>query len=159
MSEPLPPRSPFANSTFAKNPLLVLLTNKGEIQIELYADQAPIHVAQVAGFAEQGGYNRLPWHRIVSDFVIQGGDPDCSGYGGSENPLRSGINPVRFERGTLGMPRNADFDTGGLQLFITHVPTPNLDGLYTVFGQVRAGLEVVDLIEPGDFIISARVIR
>ncbi len=150
MTAPELPRSADSLLRFTRNPKLRVETNRGTFRIELYPTAAQIHVATVVGFALKGGYDGLPWHRIVSDFVVQGGDPDGTGYGSGPYPIRAEINPIRYRRGTLGMPRSTDWDTGGVQLFITHVPTPNLDGLYTVFGQVTRGLEVLDRLEPGD---------
>ena len=95
-------------------------------------------------------------HRVVSDFVIQGGDPRGDGWGGPGYALRDEINTVRFDRGAVGMPKSGR-DTGGCQIFVTHVPTPHLDGNYTVFGKVISGMDVVDRIEVGDAILSARI--
>ena len=93
---------------------------------------------------------------MVSDFVIQGGDPRGDGWGGPGYAVRDEINTVRFDRGAVGMPKSGR-DTGGCQLFVTHVPTPHLDGNYTVFGKVISGMGVVDRIEVGDAILSARI--
>ena len=90
---------------------------------------------------------------MISNFVIQGGDPDGSGWGDGGYQLRAEINRKRFERGTLGMPRAQGWNTGSVQLFFTHTPTPHLDGLYTVFGRIVDGLEVMDKIEEGDKIL------
>jgi peptidyl-prolyl cis-trans isomerase B (cyclophilin B) len=92
-----------------------------------------------------------------SNFVVQGGDPEHTGWGDAGYALRAEINEERYLRGTLGMPRSAGFDTGGCQIFVTHIPTPHLDGLYTVFGRVFEGLDVVDAIERGDTIRRAYV--
>ena len=136
---------------------VALETEKGEIEIALAVDEAPIHAAAFLHSVSTGLYDGLTWHRVVSDFVIQGGDPRGSGWGDAGFSLRDEINPLRFERGAVGMPK-AGKDTGGCQLFITHVPTPHLDGRYTVFGRVTRGMDVVDRIEPGDKIVKARVL-
>jgi cyclophilin family peptidyl-prolyl cis-trans isomerase/HEAT repeat protein len=149
--------SPYRELHFKANPLVILDTTRGQIVIECYPKSAPIHVANFVGFAQAGGYDGLPWHRVVSDFVIQGGDPDRTGFGDAGYSLRAEINSLRFDRGSVGMPRSDDFNTGGVQLFITHVPTPSLDGRYTVFGKVIQGLDVVDQIEVGDLILHASV--
>ena len=86
--------------------------------------------------------------------MIQGGDPQGSGWGGPGYSLPDEIHPERYRAGTVGMPK-AGKDTGGCQIFITHLPTPHLDGNYTVFGRVVSGLEVVDRIEIGDRIVRA----
>ncbi len=119
----------------------------------------PIHVANFVGLVERGVYDGLKWHRVVPNFVIQGGDPLGNGWGDAGWSVRAEINDIPFGRGTVGMPRSSGFDTGGCQMFITHLPTPHLDGLYTVFGRVVRGLEVVDSIEVGDRIVRATLKR
>ncbi len=151
--------SPFRQMRFAQNPQVEVKTSRGNFVIECFAADAPIHVASFVGLVQKGAYDGLLWHRVVSNFVIQGGDPEGSGWGDAGYSLRAEINEQPYQRGTLGMPRDADFDTGGSQLFFTHIPTPHLDGQYTVFGQIRSGLEVVDQIEQGDQILSAHVIE
>jgi len=148
--------SPFLDQSFSENPVVVLETDHGPIEIRCLADEAPIHVASFVKRVEDGFYDGLIWHRVVSNFVIQGGDPRGDGWGGAGYTLRDEINPVRYGRGAVGMPK-AGKDTGGGQIFITHTPTPHLDGNYTVFGQVISGMEAVDAIEVGDRIVSARL--
>ncbi|HEX5136040.1 MAG TPA: peptidylprolyl isomerase [Planctomycetota bacterium] len=135
---------------------LVLETTKGTIVIRLFPDDAPAHCVNVAALAGEGFYDGLTWHRVVADFVIQGGCPrgDGAGNGGVVLPDEIGERP--YVRGTVGMPKGND-DTGGCQIFITHLPTPHLDGRYTVFGQVVEGFAVVDAIRIGDRILKARV--
>lgn len=137
---------------------LVLETEKGEIVLELHPEWAPRHVAAVASVAAKGGYDGTIFHRIVPNFVVQGGDPTGSGWGDCGFALKDEINHHSFERGTLGMP-NAGPDTGGCQLFITTVPALHLNGRYTAFGSVRKGMDVVDALEPGDRIVRARVLK
>ncbi|MBI5883215.1 MAG: peptidylprolyl isomerase [Elusimicrobia bacterium] len=134
--------------------VVVLETEKGEIELTLAGSDAPAHAASFASLVSSGAYDGTTWHRVVSGFVIQGGDPRGSGWGDAGYTLPDEINPLAFDRGTVGMP-NAGKDTGGSQLFITHVPAPHLDGRYTVFGRVTRGMEVVDRIEPGDRITRA----
>jgi peptidylprolyl isomerase len=148
--------SPFLGRYFDNDPIVVIETDKGALRLRCLATQAPIHVASFVELVEQGHYDGLPWHRVVPNFVIQGGDPRGDGWGGAGYLLRDEINRVRYERGTVGMPK-AGKDTGGGQLFITHVPTPHLDGNYTVFARVTEGIEVVDRIEVGDRILRAYV--
>jgi cyclophilin family peptidyl-prolyl cis-trans isomerase len=93
---------------------------------------------------------------VVQNFVVQGGDPQGSGWGGPGYTVPDEISRRRFERGTLGMPKTVK-DTGGCQVFFTHVATPHLDGNYTAFGRVVSGIEVIDRIEIGDRILSVRV--
>lgn len=137
---------------------VVLETDKGEIEIALAALEAPIHSESFLKNAAAGFYDGTIWHRVVSGFVIQGGDPRGSGSGDGGFSLRDEISALPFERGTVGMAK-ADKDTGSCQLFIMHAPAPHLDGRYTVFGRVTRGMDVVDAIEPGDKILRARVIR
>jgi cyclophilin family peptidyl-prolyl cis-trans isomerase len=161
-SEPPPPtsvpveESPFLGVTFDEDPVVVLETTRGTFEIRCLAQEAPIHVAHFVRLVQDGFYDGLIWHRVVPGFVVQGGDPRGDGWGSGDLTLRDEINRVRFERGTVGMPK-AGKDTGGCQLFVTHVPTPHLDGNYTVFGRVERGLDVIDRLEVGDRIVSARL--
>ncbi|MDQ7006369.1 MAG: peptidylprolyl isomerase [Acidobacteriota bacterium] len=139
-----------------ENPRALLETSRGRIVIELLREQAPRHVKNFTTLARRGFYDGLPFHRVVSGFVIQGLDPRGDGWGTGGVFLRDEINPLPYERGTVGMP-NAGPDTGGCQIFITHVPTPHLDGRYTVFGRVVEGMDVVDAIEVGDTCISVEI--
>ncbi len=148
--------SPLLEVAFDEDPLVVLETSQGEISIRCLSRQAPVHVANFVELVRGGFYDGLPWHRVVSNFVIQGGDPRGDGWGSAGYTLRDEINTQRYVRGAVGMPK-AGKDTGSCQLFITHTPTPHLDGNYTVFGLVTSGLEVVDRIEVGDTILRARV--
>lgn len=149
--------SPYRHFRFEQNPVVILVTNRGVIEIECYAQEAPIHVANFVGLARRGFYNNLTWHRVVSNFVIQGGDPDGSGWGDGGFQLRAEVNRKRFHRGVVGMPRAQGWNTGSVQIFITHTPTPHLDGQYTVFGKVIRGLHIIDQIERGDVILRADV--
>lgn len=133
---------------------VIMKTEKGEVEISLAVKEAPIHAAAFADSVRRGVYDGLTWHRVVSGFVVQGGDPLGSGWGDCGFSLRDEINELPFERGVVGMPK-AGKDTGGCQLFVTLVPTPHLDGRYTVFGRVTRGMDVVDTLEPGDKIVRA----
>jgi cyclophilin family peptidyl-prolyl cis-trans isomerase len=132
---------------FEREVFLVLETARGTMRIALYHELAPVHCAHVAALARAGRYNGLTWHRVVPDFVVQGGCPrgDGSGSAGVSLPLEPSFLP--FERGTLGMPRSANPDSGGCQLFISTSRAPHLDTAYTVFGRVVEGLEVLDRID------------
>ncbi len=147
--------SPFINEHL-KPTTVILDTERGEIDIELAVEDSPLHAAAFIASVKKGLYDGTIWHRIVSGFVAQGGDPRGSGWGDAGFLLRDEINRRPFARGAVGMPK-AGKDTGGCQLFITYVPTPHLDGRYTVFGQVTAGMDVVDRLEPGDRITRARL--
>jgi len=127
-------------------------TSRGPIQVELYPDKAPLTVANFVNLAKRGFYDGLSFHRVIPDFMIQGGCPEGSGRGGPgyrfEDETNNGLG---HERGVLSMA-NAGPNTNGSQFFITHVATPWLDGKHTVFGKVVSGLEVVDAVRQGDTI-------
>jgi len=116
---------------------------------------APLHVRNFLYLVDKGFYDGLSWHRVVSDFVVQGGCPRGDGWGDPGWTLPDELSGLHFERGVLGMPK-AGKDTGGCQLFFCHLPTPHLDAQYTVFGRIVEGLEVLDLLEEGDGITSIR---
>ena len=132
-------------------------TSRGPIKIELYPDKAPLTVANFVNLAKRGFYDGLNFHRVIADFMIQGGCPEGSGRGGPgyrfEDETTTG---VRHERGVLSMA-NAGPNTNGSQFFITHVPTPWLDGKHTVFGKVTEGLDVVDAVKQGDLITKVTI--
>jgi cyclophilin family peptidyl-prolyl cis-trans isomerase len=136
-------------------PAVVFETEKGDFTIALAsAADAGNHVAAFVDDVRKKLYDGLIWHRVVTGFVVQGGDPRGSGWGDAGWRLADEINPLPFERGTVGMPK-AGKDTGGCQLFVTLVPAPRLDGRYTAFGRVVSGMDVLDRIEPGDKIVRA----
>ena len=115
------------------------------------------HTAEL--IAREGYYDGLSFHRVVPDFVVQGGCYRGDGNGSTtwrKGSLRHEIGPRKYVRGSLGMPRNEDRDSGGGQIFVTHRPTPHLDGRYTIFGELRSGGAVLDAIEVGDRILSVR---
>ncbi|HVR81899.1 MAG TPA: peptidylprolyl isomerase [Luteimonas sp.] len=132
-------------------------TDRGPIRIELYPDKAPLTVANFVNLAQRGFYNGLNFHRVIADFMVQGGCPEGSGRGGPgykfEDETRNGVS---HERGVLSMA-NAGPDTNGSQFFVTHVATPWLDGKHTVFGKVIDGMDVVDKLAQGDLIKSLRI--
>ncbi len=132
-------------------------TSKGEMILELYRTDAPMHVHNLVTLARAGFYDGLPFHRVVPGFVIQGGDPRGTGWGDPGYTLNNEVNPRRYVHGTVGMP-DAGLDTGGCQIFVNHLPTPHLDGRYTVFARVAEGLDVVDRIEVGDVIEKVVVV-
>jgi peptidyl-prolyl cis-trans isomerase B (cyclophilin B) len=132
-------------------------TDRGPIKLELYPDKAPLTVANFVNLARRGFYDGLNFHRVIADFMVQGGCPEGSGRGGPGYRFEDETgNGVRHERGVLSMA-NAGPDTNGSQFFITHVATPWLDGKHTVFGKVVEGLDVVDAIRQGDAIKSIRI--
>ena len=144
------------------DPMVELSTSRGTMVFELFPAEAPVHVHNFITLVEAGAYDGLTFHRVVPDFVVQGGDYRGDGNGArpwAGEALRAEFTPRKYARGSLGMPRNEDPDSGGSQFFVTHVPTPHLDGRYTIFGELRTGGEVLDQIEMGDRILSARVLR
>lgn len=132
-------------------------TDRGPIKVELYPDKAPLTVANFVNLAKRGFYNGLNFHRVIPDFMIQGGCPQGTGTGGPgykfEDETKNG---VAHERGVLSMA-NAGPNTNGSQFFITHIATNWLDGKHTVFGKVLSGLEVVDAVKQGDTIKSVTI--
>jgi cyclophilin family peptidyl-prolyl cis-trans isomerase/HEAT repeat protein len=138
-------------------PLVEIRTTAGSLVFELAPDAAPLHVHNFLSLAARGAYDGLDFHRVVGDFVIQGGDHRGDGNGARSwrgEPLRAEFSREKFVLGSLGMPRNADPDSGGSQFFVTHRPTPHLDGRYTLFGQLKSGREVLAAIEVGDKILA-----
>jgi HEAT repeat protein/cyclophilin family peptidyl-prolyl cis-trans isomerase len=131
-------------------------TDRGTIQLELAVLDAPLTVDTFVTLARKGFFDGLTFHRVVPDFVIQGGDPRGDGEGGPGFTIRDELNQRPYLRGTVGMALDFE-DTGGSQFFITHSPQPHLDARYTVFGRVLAGMEIVDQIQPWDVIRRVRV--
>ena len=133
-------------------------TSKGTIKLQLFADKAPVTVANFVNLANRGFYNGLKFHRVIKGFMIQGGDPSGNGSGGPGYMFRDEFSPdlKHTGPGILSMA-NRGPDTNGSQFFITHVATPHLDGRHTVFGKVLSGQNVVDGIEQGDSMVSIKI--
>jgi cyclophilin family peptidyl-prolyl cis-trans isomerase len=147
--------------TTGPNPRVAIETNRGTMVFELLRDETPVHVQNFLALAGRGFYDGTTFHRVVPDFVVQGGDPRGDGNGCTTargEPLRGEFTPRKFLRGSLGMPRNDDPDSGGCQIFVTHRETPHLDGRYTLFGEMREGFDVLDRIELGDTIRTVRIL-
>lgn len=139
------------------HPRLTLETNRGTVTIELDAEQAPQTVQAITRFARDGRYDGVPVHRVVPNFVVQGGDfARRDGFGGPGVFLRTEATRIGHRRGTVGMA-SAGKDTEGSQFFIPHSMQPHLDGDYTAFGRVTDGMDVVDQLRAFDRIESARV--
>ena len=143
-------------SRLGKRVTAAVSTSKGSFTIELLPDAAPLTVDNFIQLAKSGYFRSLTFHRVVPNFVIQGGDPRGDGNGGPGYQIRCEINEAPYERGAVGMALSGK-DTGGSQWFVTHSPQPHLDGGYTVFGKVIAGMEVVDKITRGDLIRSITI--
>lgn len=138
------------------SPQAYIDTPKGTVQIELAILDAPRTVANFISLARRNYFRGVQLHRVVPDFVVQDGDPRGDGQGGPGYTIRDEINQRPYLRGTVGMALDWA-DTGGSQFFITHSPQPHLDGRYTVFGQVVAGMDVVDRLQQWDTIDRIRV--
>ena len=153
-----------------------IVTNRGTIQIELFDKDCPGTVLNFEKLANSKYYDGQKWHRVIKDFMIQGGDPISRtggagvGTGGPGYKIECEIRPkLKHGKGALSMAHAGTCEhdpsgerlsgacSNGSQFFITHCPTPHLDGIHTVFGQVSAGQDVVDAIQPNDQIVSIRV--
>jgi peptidyl-prolyl cis-trans isomerase B (cyclophilin B) len=130
---------------------VTLETNKGNIVLNLFPEYAPNTVNNFVYLANEGYYDGVTFHRVISNFMIQGGDPTGTGRGGPGYTFADEFkgNPLRHETGVLSMA-NAGPGTNGSQFFITHSPQPHLDGKHTVFGKVTQGQDVVNAIRQGD---------
>ncbi len=157
------PAAQDAQAAAAKGPELVIDVagqTKGQIVIRLLPKVAPKTVAQVEALARAGAYDNVVFHRVIAGFMAQtgdvqygkkGGDLSRAGQGGSSRPdLPAEFSKLPFKRGTVGMARTSDPNSGNSQFFITFAPASYLDGQYTVFGQVVSGMDVVDRIRKGD---------
>jgi peptidyl-prolyl cis-trans isomerase B (cyclophilin B) len=133
-------------------------TSKGAIELTLYPEYAPQTVNNFVFLAREGFYDQVSFHRVISDFMIQGGDPTGSGTGGPGYSFADEFsgNPLTHEAKVISMA-NAGPNTNGSQFFITHSPQPHLDGHHTVFGKVSKGQDVVDAIVQGDVITSIEI--
>ena len=135
----------------------IIETEKGKIVLELFEEDAPNTVANFVKLANDGFYNGIKFHRVIPNFVIQGGCPRGDGTGGPGYTIKCEINSRKHKTGTLSMA-HAGKDTGGSQFFITHSPQPHLDGVHTVFGQVTEGMDVVNSIKQGDVMKTIKIV-
>lgn len=140
----------------SKEPIAVVKTSKGEIVMQLYPKEAPGSVANFIKLSKQGYYDDKNFHRVVPNFVAQGGCKRGDGWGSEDYSIRSEFSLRKYKAGSVGMA-SAGKDTEGTQWFITHSPTPHLDGRYTIFAEVIEGMDVVPLLEIGDKIISVEI--
>lgn len=138
--------------------LLTIETDRGAIELELFPEYAPKTVNNFICLAKDGYYDGIIFHRVIPNFMIQGGDPSGTGRGGPGYNFEDEFagNPLQHETGSLSMA-NAGPGTNGSQFFITHCPQPHLNGKHTVFGKVTAGQDVVDAIRQGDAMIKVSV--
>ncbi len=131
-------------------------TSRGSFEIELLHREAPYTVQNFVKLAESGFYDGLTFHRVVPNFVAQGGCPIGNGWGNPGYSIRCEVSPLAFERGMVGMA-HAGKDTGGCQFFVTHSPQRHLDGRYTIFGKVTDGMDVVDALRIEDVIQGVKI--
>ena len=137
---------------------VVIETNRGDIELELYPEYAPRTVNNFVFLTKQGFYDGVTFHRVIANFMIQGGDPTGTGRGGPGYRFGDEFrgNPLKHETGVISMA-NAGPNTNGSQFFITHDPQPHLDGRHTVFGKVTKGMDVVNAIRQGDVMNKVRI--
>jgi peptidyl-prolyl cis-trans isomerase B (cyclophilin B) len=136
---------------------VIALEKGGEIRLEFFPEDAPKTVENFVTLAKKGFYNGLNFHRVVADFVVQGGCPKGNGTGGPGYNIKAEFNKQKHLRGTLAMARSQDPDSAGSQFYICYGNTPHLDGQYTVFGKVVSGMELVDRIKQGDKMTSVTI--
>ena len=128
---------------------LHMVLDKGVVVIETFTDKAPKTVQRIVELAESGFYDGLTFHRVISGFMAQGGDPDGNGTGGSGKNLKAEFNDIKHERGIVSMARANDPDSADSQFFICYDELPFLDGKYTVWGKVISGMNYIDRIPEG----------
>lgn len=139
---------------------VTIKTNKGDVRLNLFADKAPVTVANFLNLAQRGFYNGLKFHRVIADFMVQGGCPLGTGTGGPGYTFGDECTPeLKHDRPGILSMANAGPNTNGSQFFITHVPTPWLNGKHTVFGSVvdESDQKVVNSIRQGDTIASITI--
>ncbi len=147
-----------SGEVMAANPTVTIETSKGTIKAELYADKTPVTVANFINLANRGFYNGLSFHRVIKDFMIQGGDPLGNGTGGPGYSFGDEFDPsLRHSGPGILSMANSGPNSNGSQFFITHKETPWLDNKHSVFGKVVSGQDVVNAIQQGDKMIKLTV--
>lgn len=138
---------------------IILKTDKGDIEGTLFAAKTPVTVANFLNLAQRGYYNGITFHRVIPDFMIQGGDPSGTGAGGPGYQFEDEFLPeLKHTKPGIFSMANRGPRTNGSQFFITHVPTAWLDGKHTVFGEVTKGQDVVNAIKQGDKIKAIEIL-
>ena len=138
---------------------MYILTDRGNIELKLYPNEAAGTVANFAKLVDLDFYDGKVFHRVVPNFVVQTGCPRGDGYGSLDYTIRSEFSKISYDQGGYIGMASAGPDTESTQWFITHSPTPHLDGRYTIFGKVVSGMDVVHEIQQGDKITDIRIIR
>lgn len=137
---------------------ITIKTNKGDIDLTIFASKVPLTAANFLNLAKHGYYDGIAFHRVIPEFMIQGGDPTGTGRGGPGYKFEDEIDSsLRHSKPGILSMANAGPNTNGSQFFITHVPTPHLDGKHAVFGEVTKGQDVVNAIVKGDKIESIKI--
>lgn len=148
-----------AKPAAVKDIRVVVKTSKGDIEGTLFASKVPMTTANFLNLAKKGYYDGLTFHRVIQGFMIQGGDPQGNGTGGPGYKFGDEFDPsLKHAKPGIFSMANAGPGTNGSQFFITHVPTPHLDGKHSVFGEVTKGQDVVDKIAKGDKINKIEVL-
>ena len=157
-----------------ENPKIKMVTTLGEMELELFPSVAPITVKNFLKLVDEKFYNGIIFHRVIENFMIQGGDPLGTGYGGSKEKIKGEfksngvLNPLMHTKGVISMARSMDPNSASSQFFIMHKDAPHLDGEYAAFGVVTKGLEVVDKIatvktnysdKPLDDVVIKEIVR
>ena len=137
---------------------ITLKTDKGDIKATMFASHVPLTVANFLNLAQRGYYDGITFHRVIPNFMIQGGDPAGSGMGGPGYKFEDEFTPaLKHDKPGIFSMANAGRNTNGSQFFVTHGPTPHLDHVHSVFAEVTEGQDVVDSIEQGDKITGIEI--
>jgi len=139
----------YTSSIANESPILHLVLDKGVVKIQTFPDKAPKTVKRVIELSKSGFYDGLTFHRVISGFMAQGGDPNGDGTGGSGKNIKAEFNDIKHERGIVSMARSNDPDSADSQFFICYDSHPFLDGKYTVWGKVIEGMNLIDRIPEG----------
>lgn len=151
--------APAKAAVTVKDIKIKMVTSKGEIEATLFASKVPMTTANFLNLAKKGYYDGITFHRVIPDFMIQGGDPTATGTGGPGYKFGDEFDPsLKHNKPGIFSMANAGPGTNGSQFFITHVPTPHLDGKHSVFGEVTKGQDVVNKIVKGDKITKIEVL-
>ena len=137
----------------------VIETSKGTINFRLQAKEAPRTCENFVKLAKQGFYDNLTWHRVLPNFVIQGGCPKGDGTGGPGYTIDAELSELKHVKGTVAMARGQSLNSAGSQFYIARTSLPHLDKQYTVFGQVTSGFDVIDKISQGDVMKKVSILE